>query len=139
MNTDTQPFKEEGYRLMGAAFEVYNQQGYGLGEEIYQESLEIELGLRGIPFVPKQGVQAFYKGRPLKKCYIPDLIVFGEIIAELKAVSQLLPEHHAQLINYLRLTRKPIGYLLNFGHKDTLEWERLIVSPHSLSVQSSED
>lgn len=47
-------YKEERYKLMGAAFEVYNEQGYGLAEAIYQESLEIELGLRGIPFRPKQ-------------------------------------------------------------------------------------
>lgn len=46
-------YKEEGYRLMGAAFEVYNEQGPGLAEEIYQQSLEIELELRGIPFQAK--------------------------------------------------------------------------------------
>ena len=113
---------------MGAAFEVYNQQGYGLGEELYQESLEIELELRAIPFVSKQEVQAFYKGRSLKKRYVPDLVVFGEIIAELKAVSKLLPEHEAQLINYLRLTRKRVGYLINFGHKGELQWKRFILS-----------
>jgi GxxExxY protein len=49
-------FKEEGYRLMGAAFEVYNQIGYGMAEEIYQQSLEIELALQGIPFQSKQAL-----------------------------------------------------------------------------------
>jgi GxxExxY protein len=49
-------FKSEGYRLMGAAFEVYNQLGYGMAEEIYQQSLEIELELRGIPFTTKHSV-----------------------------------------------------------------------------------
>ena len=48
MNTD--PSKNQGYQLMGAAFEVYNEIGYGLGEDLYQESLEIELALRAIPF-----------------------------------------------------------------------------------------
>jgi GxxExxY protein len=49
-------------------------------------------------------------------------------VVELKAVSQLLPEHEAQLINYMRITKQPVGYLINFGHKDTLEWKRLILS-----------
>jgi len=49
-------------------------------------------------------------------------------VVELKAVSQLLPEHEAQLINYMRITKQPVGYLVNFGHKDTLEWKRLILS-----------
>ena len=47
---------------------------------------------------------------------------------ELKAVSQVLPEHEAQLINYLRIAQHPVGYLINFGHKGTLEWKRFIVS-----------
>jgi GxxExxY protein len=121
-------YKDEGYRFMGAAFEVYNEQGFGLGEEICQESLEIELGLRGISFQPKQELQCFYKGRELKKRYLPDLIVFGCLVVELKSVSALAPEHEAQLINYMRITRQPVGYLVNFGHKDTLEWKRFILS-----------
>ena len=121
-------YKDEGYKLMGAAFEVYNEQGYGLAEEIYQESLEIELGLRGIALLSKQELKCYYKGRELKKRYVPDLFVFGALVVELKAVSQLLPEHEAQLINYMRITRQPVGYLINFGHKDTLEWKRFILS-----------
>jgi GxxExxY protein len=121
-------YKDEGYKLMGAAFEVYNEQGYGLAEEIYQESFEIELGLRGIPFLSKQELKCFYKGHELKKRYVPDLFVFGALVVELKAVSQLLPEHEAQLINYMRITKQPVGYLINFGHKDTLEWKRFILS-----------
>ena len=58
-------FKQEGYDLMGAAFEVYNVQGYGLAEEIYQQSLEIELGLRNIPFVSKATIDVFFKGHKL--------------------------------------------------------------------------
>lgn len=139
MISESHPLKEEGYRLVGAAFEVYNQQGFGLGEEIYQESLEIELELRGIPFKSKVELTAFYKDRLLKKRYIPDLVVYGEIVAELKAVSQLLPEHDAQLINYLRLTRKLVGYLFNFGHKEKLEWKRMVLTPSQPSAAISED
>ena len=121
-------YKREGYEFMGAAFEVYNEQGYGLAEEIYQESPEIELELRGIPFRSKQELKCFYKGRELKKRYVPDLFVFVALVVELKAASQLLPEHEAQLINYMRITKQPVGYLINFGHKDTLEWKRFILS-----------
>jgi GxxExxY protein len=121
-------YKDEGYKLMGAAFEVYNEQGYGLAEELYHESFEIELAVRGITFHSKQELTCFYKGHELKKRYVPDLFAFEGLVVELKSVSQLLPEHKAQLINYLRITRQPVGYLINFGHKDMLEWKRFILS-----------
>jgi GxxExxY protein len=124
----TEVYGKEGYRLMGAAFEVYNDRGYGLAEEIYQECLELELGFRGIPFVPKREIRCFYKGRELKKRYVPDLFVLDCLVVELKAVSELAPEHEAQLLNYMLLSHQPIGYLVNFGHKDTLEWKRFILS-----------
>lgn len=127
-------FKDEGYKLMGAAFEVYNEQGYGLGEEIYQESLELELEIRAIPFASKQELVCYYKGRELKKRYVPDLFAFNCLVVELKAVSALAPEHEAQLVNYLRITRRPVGYLINFGHKDTLEWKRFTLSEYIPAV-----
>ena len=121
-------YKEEGYKLIGACFEVYNTRGFGLAEEIYQECLEIELEIRGIPFNAKQPLRCFYKGRILKKYYSRDLFVFGCLVAELKAVTKLLPEHEAQILNYIRLSQQPVGYLINFGHQDSLEWKRFIRS-----------
>ena len=121
-------YKDEGYKFMSAAFEVYNEQGYGLTEEICQEGLEMELELRGIAFRAKQELACHYKNRELKKRYIPDLFVFGCLVVELKSVSQLAPEHEAQLLNYMRIARQAVGYLVNFGHKDTLEWKRFILS-----------
>jgi GxxExxY protein len=123
-------YKEEGYKLMGAAFEVYNDRGYGMAEEIYQECLEIELELRCIPFCSKEDLVCHYKGRELKRRYVPDLFVFDSLIVELKAVTALAPEHDAQLMNYMHITRQPVGYLVNFGHKDTLEWKRIILSEY---------
>jgi GxxExxY protein len=90
--------------------------------------MEIELDLRRIPVASKQELRAYYKGRELKKRYVPDLFVFGCLVVELKAVSTLAPEHEAQVINYLRLTRRPVGYLINFGNKDGLQWNRFILS-----------
>ncbi|MFA7345257.1 MAG: GxxExxY protein [Terrimicrobiaceae bacterium] len=127
MEKFTAKCSEEGYRLMGAAFEVYNENGGGLLEEIYQECLEIELGLREIPFESKRELPVFYKGRQIKKRYIPDLFVFGCLVVELKAVSLLAPEHEAQLLNYLRVSRQAAGYLINFAHKDHLEWKRYVI------------
>jgi GxxExxY protein len=121
-------FKAGGYKLMGAAFEVYNELGYGMAEEIYQQSLQVELELRGISFRPKDELDVYYKGHLLKTNYIPDLFVFEGIVVELKAVSALVSEHEAQLFNYMRISRKHVGYLINFGHKKDFEWKRLILS-----------
>ncbi|MFA6959875.1 MAG: GxxExxY protein [Opitutaceae bacterium] len=123
-NSDQTPLQQEGYDFMAACFEVYNEMGHGFLEEVYQESLEIELTERGIPYTSKPKLQLFYKDRPLRKSYEADLIVIDEIVVELKAVKALLPEHEAQLINYLRATKKRIGYLVNFGSQPRLEWKR---------------
>ena len=124
---------------MGAAFEVYNEKGGGLAEEIYQECLEIELDFRGIAFHSKHELVCHYKGRELKKRYTPDLFVFGCLVVELKSVAQIAPEHEAQLLNYMRITRQPVGYLINFGPKDSLEWKRFILSEFIQTQKISED
>jgi len=121
-------FEQEGYDLMGAAFEVYNELGHGMAEEIYQQSLEIELRDRGIPFLSKPELTAIYKGRQLSTHYKPDLLVHGGIVVELKAVAEICSDHEAQLFNYLHIAHKAVGYLINFGHKDALQWKRLILT-----------
>jgi len=88
-------YQSEGYEFMGAAFEVYHDRGYGMAEEIYQESLEIELELRGIVFQSKHELRCHYKGRELKKRYVPDLFVSGCLVVELKAVTNLTSDHEA--------------------------------------------
>lgn len=125
-NPDDGYLQQEGYDFMNACFAVHNELGGGFLEEVYQESLEMELTDRGIPFVSHPRLQLYYKGRPLKKVYEADLIVIGEIIIELKAVKTLLPEHEAQLINYLRATRKRVGYLVNFA-APRVQWQRIIL------------
>lgn len=120
-------YVSEGYRLMGAAFEVYNQLGYGMAEEVYQQCLEIELELRGIPFLTKQELTLVYKGRQIEKRYVPDLVVCGGVVVELKATKELITDHEAQLFNYMRIARQPVGYLLNFGFREELQWKRFIL------------
>jgi GxxExxY protein len=99
-----------------------------MAEEIYQQSLEIELGLRRIPFQSKTELTVFYKDRQLETRYRPDLFVFDAIVVELKAVGELTSDHEAQLFNYMRVARQPVGYLINFGRKGELEWKRFILS-----------
>lgn len=120
-------FRQEGYDLMAAAFEVYNEKGHGFLENVYQECMEKELTLRGMPFEVKPWLQLFYKGEPLRQGYEPDLLVYGGIITELKAVQKLAPEHDAQLLNYLKALQKRVGYLINFGHHPQLEWKRMVL------------
>jgi GxxExxY protein len=128
MTQSDKPFAKEGYQLMGAAFEVHNVLGGGLAEEIYQQSLEIELQLQKIPFVSKQELRVFYKNNELHKRYIPDLVVHPGIVVELKALSKLLAEHEGQVLNYMRISRSPIGYLINFGPMGKLDYKRFILS-----------
>ena len=109
---------------MAAAFEVYNDMGNGYTEDIYQESLELELSDRKMPFQSQAELTIHYKGKPLRRKLRPDLIVSNDLIIELKAVSSLTPEHEAQLLNYLKATGKPVGYLVNFGCREKLEWKR---------------
>ena len=108
-------YERECYVIRGAIFEVYSVLGSGFAEEVYQEALELEMGKRGIPFVPQQRLQIRYKEQVLNKFYVADMICYGKIILELKAVRALLPEHEAQLINYLKATSIELGLLVNFG------------------------
>lgn len=127
MSATADLYQQQGYDFMAAVFEVHTEMGHGFLEEVYHESLELELNERGIPFASKPQLSLSYKGRLLKKQYVADLIVIGEIVVELKAVKALASEHEAQLINYLRATRKRVGYLINFGAFPKLEWKRFVL------------
>jgi GxxExxY protein len=119
-------YKEECYRIMGACFEVYKEKGCGFTEPLYQECLEIELGLQGISFVAQAHLPLCYKGHPLKQRFQPDFICLENIIVEIKAVSALTDEHRAQVLNYLNATGYKLGLLVNFGYHPKVEWERIV-------------
>jgi GxxExxY protein len=119
-------FEKETYQILGACFEVYKDKGCGFLEAVYQECLEIEMELQGFVFQSQAELQLTYKGRVLKKTYIPDFICFSNIILEIKAVSQLADEHRAQLHNYLKSTGHRVGLLVNFGHYPKVEYERIV-------------
>ncbi len=116
----------EGYEFMASCFTVYNEMGSGFLEDVYQECLERELTLRGIAYTAQTRIPVSYKGQALQKYYTADLIIMDRIIVEIKAVKCLLPEHEAQLLNYLKATGRKTGYLVNFGSFPKLDWRRRV-------------
>lgn len=110
-------YSKETYAINGAAMEVHSTLGPSFLESVYQEALEIELAKRNIPFVSQQKLQIQYKGIQLHQYFIADLVCYDKIIVELKAVSSILPEHQAQIINYLHATNLKMGILFNFGEE----------------------
>jgi GxxExxY protein len=119
-------FKDEVYAIQGAVFEVYRLMGCGFLEAVYQECLEKELRFRDIPFVAQQDLKIFYKDYLLAQTYKADMICYGQILLELKAVKAIAPEHQAQMLNYLKATGLRIGLIINFGHFPKAEIERYV-------------
>jgi len=119
--------KDEVYAVVGAAIEVHRVLGVGFLEAVYQESLEIEMESRSIPFEAKKNLTITYKGRRLKKEYEADLVCYGQIVVELKALDCLSSKEEAQLLNYLKATGLRVGLLINFGSVGKLEWKRFVV------------
>ncbi len=115
--------KDEVYRIVGAAIEVSNNLGCGFLEAVYQEVLGMEFHDSGIPFEAQKPITIRYKNRILDKKYIADFICFGQIIVEIKAIRSITETEEAQLINYLRATKLPLGLIINFGGKK-MEWKR---------------
>jgi len=136
MNEDF-PLKEETYLILGACFEVYNEMGRGFLEPVYQECLEKELQMQEIPFESQPVLELEYKGQQLDKRYQPDLVCFGSVVVEIKALTRLLVEHEAQLLNYLNAGNFEVGLLVNFGHYPKLEYTRLINQKKNHLCQSA--
>lgn len=119
--------EEECYAIRGCIFEVYREMGSGFLESVYQECLEREFVLRGIPFESQKRLDLTYKGQGLSQTYTPDLVCFGKISVELKSARGLLPEHKAQVLNYLKATGFRVGLLVNFGAHPKATVERLVL------------
>jgi GxxExxY protein len=117
--------KEEVFRIVGAAIEVHRELGSGFLEPVYQEAMAIELASCSIPYEAQKALQIMYKGRKLKKEYVPDFVCYQQIIVELKALVKLSGVEEAQALNYLKATKFRVALLLNFGSYGKLEWKRL--------------
>lgn len=112
------------YDVIGAAMEVHQTLGRGMAESIYQEALEMEMAENGLCVEREIILLCYYKEREMKKHYVVDFFYKG-IIIELKSTEKICPEHRAQLINYMRISRQTKGLLINFGEK-SLRVERYI-------------
>lgn len=104
-----------GSTILDASIEVHKQLGPGLLESVYELSLYKELVHRNILVQRQVSIPVYYKGENLNAEFTIDLLVANEIIVELKAVEILLPVHKAQILTYLRLSEKNLGYLINFN------------------------
>jgi GxxExxY protein len=119
-------FKDEVFRIIGAAMEVYNVLRAGFNESVYQEAMELEFVDRSIPFSRQVPLRIKFKDRVLEKRFTADLICFGAVLVELKAIQQTTKFDEAQVLNYLRATDLRVGLLINFGDPGRLEWHRFV-------------
>lgn len=108
-------------------FEVYKDKGNGFLEDVYQECLEIEFQRQNIRFIAQPLLELSYKGQLLRQKYKPDFLCYDEIIIEIKAVKALDDSHRAQLLNYLKATKKRLGFLVNFKSYPKLTIERIVL------------
>ncbi len=118
-------YEELTYKIRGALFEVYKEKGCGFLEGVYQECLEIEFDMQDISFVAQHPLRLSYKGRPLKKKFIPDFIVEEKLVIEIKATKDITDEYRAQVQNYLKATGYKLALLVNFGHYPQIQIERI--------------
>lgn len=122
------------YAIIGAAQEVHSILHRGLAEDIYCEALGVEFALRKIPFARQVPCQLRYKEQLLTGFYKIDFICYDAVIVEVKAVSGTTPADEAQVLNYLALTRKTVGLLLNFGARSLMQ-KRLVLNYNDAALQ----
>ena len=123
-------YKDLTGRILGVAMEVHRELGCGFLEALYQEAFENELKTSRINFVSQKPHRVTYKDIVLRHSYIPDLIVEGKVVVDLKAIREVGAIEEAQMINYLKITTIPVGLIINFAGR-SLEWNLLVLSEAS--------
>ncbi len=117
--------RELVYKIVGCVLEVHKTLGHGLREKTYERALCIEFRLQGILFSQQSAYGVHYKGQRIDD-YVPDLEVGGEVIVETKVADAIVDEHVGQVLNYLRVSGKKVGLIINFKHPK-LEWKRVVL------------
>ena len=112
------PHAELTDQLIGAHYTVYNELGYGFLESVYERAMGIVLAASGLAIQRQPSIDVIYRGETVGT-FRADLIIEGIVVLELEVVAQLLVEHEAQLLNYLRASGASVGLLMNFGPKPT--------------------
>jgi len=100
--------------IIGSAYNVYNQLGFGFLEGVYQKALLIELAKEQVQVEEEKPLKVYYDNTVVGDFYV-DLFVNNEVVVELKSVQNFAKEHEVQLVNYLSALNKEIGLLINFG------------------------
>jgi GxxExxY protein len=126
------PHKETTEGIIGAAFEVYNQLGYGFLERVYHRALQVELLRRGFRAELEKRITVRYKDAIVGE-YDADLVVEDCVLVEIKIASQYDKRDEAQLLNELKATDIKLGLLLNFG-RTKVEFKRLVFCVPSVSI-----
>ena len=116
--------KEITERIIGAAFEVYNELGYGFLERVYQRALQVELRKMGLRAEVEPPIDVRYKGVIVGE-YRGDLLVEGVVMVELKVAKDYSAADEPQLLNVLKASRIDVGLLVNFG-RTKVEFKRLV-------------
>jgi GxxExxY protein len=111
--------------IIGASFEVLNELGHGFREKSYENALIVELGLRHLSCVQQRAFEVFYKTIRVDE-YIPDLLVGEKIVVDAKTVERITDAERGQMLNYLRVTKRHVGLIINFK-RPKLEWERIVL------------
>lgn len=111
------PCNELTYRIIGCAMAVHRQRGSGYREDTYQRDLEVHLAEAGLSWEAQKLIEVYdsRSGHVLIGYYVPDFVVDGQVIVEIKALSNIDNSHLAQVIGYLAVTGCPVGLLINFG------------------------
>ena len=109
-------YEELSEKIIGCAYQVYNQMGYGYLESVYEKCLLIELGKAGLKAESQKPITVYYDGEVVG-AFFADILVEDTIILELKSVRRIVKAHEVQLVNYLVTTGKPVGLLLNFSEQ----------------------
>lgn len=104
-----------GAEILDSCIAVHKELGPGLLESAYTIALKKELEDREYEVLTQVPIEASYKGINLGKVFVMDMVVDDGVILEIKSVDQLQPIHKAQLITYLKLSKKKLGYLINFN------------------------
>ena len=104
-----------GRKIVDSAFRVHNAMGPGLLESVYEECMIHDLKSKGLRVASQLDVPIDYFGNSLKSKLRLDMLVEGEIIIELKSVERMIPLYESQMLTYLKLSRKRLGYLINFN------------------------
>ena len=119
-NIDIAKLKEFMYPVIGAIYEVHKELGPGLNEYVYQEGLAMQLEEERVAFEREKEFIPTYHNRTMNAKYRLDFVCMDSIVIECKAVEQLTVNHRAQLFNYMRLAKLPLGLLVNFSQKSAV-------------------